>query len=307
MSSTDNQIINATTFNCANDAKYVKPKTNKSGGKMVGILNSHTNKPLYISTPLMLTWGVNEFTDEVSGRKSYDLALQFPKEEYGTDATKAFLDSMVAFQEKLKEDCVSNSKEWMNKTKMSPEVVDALFHPMLKYPKDQETGEPDMTRSPTLKIKLDYWDDAFNCEIYDLAQKPLFQPGVVTDYSPMELITKGSNVAVVIRCGGLWFANGKFGCTWKLVQAVVKPKESMTGKCFIRLQPDEVAKLEAQEDNDLDDNDAIGIEVAEDSDDEETDKQEPVFAAPEPETEPEPEPEKPKKKVVRKKKTAAAE
>jgi hypothetical protein len=301
MSSTDNQIINATTFNFANDAKYVKPKTNKSGGKMVGILNSHTNKPLYLSTPLMLTWGVNEFTDEVSGRKSFDLAIQFPKDEYSNDATKAFLNNMLGFQEKLKEDCVNHSKEWMNKSKMTPEVVDALFHPMLKYPKDQETGEPDMTRPPTLKIKLDYWEDTFNCEIYDLTQKPLFQPGVISDYSPMELIGKGSNVAVVIRCGGLWFANGKFGCTWKLVQAVVKPKESMTGKCFIRLQPDEVAKLESQEDNDDHDIDAVGIEVAEDSDDEDAEKE---AVALEPEPEPEPEHEKPKKKVVRKKKGA---
>ena len=115
----------------------------------------------------------------------------------------------------------------------------------------------------------------------------------------MELITKGSNVAVVIRCGGLWFANGKFGCTWKLVQAVVKPKESMTGKCFIRLQPDEVAKLESQEDNDDHDIDAVGIEVAEDSDDEDAEKEAVAL-----EPEPEPEHEKPKKKVVRKKKGA---
>ena len=28
----------------------------------------------------MLTWGVNEFTDESTGRKSYDLFIQFPQE-----------------------------------------------------------------------------------------------------------------------------------------------------------------------------------------------------------------------------------
>ena len=64
----------------------------------------------------------------------------------------------------------------------------------------------------------------------------------------MDLISKGSNVACVLVCGGLWFANGKFGCTWKLVQAIVKPKASMRGKCMIQLSPQEQATLESQED-----------------------------------------------------------
>ena len=37
------------------------------------------------------------------------------------------------------------AKKWFGK-KMSREVVDALMYPMLKHPKDKETGEPDLTR-----------------------------------------------------------------------------------------------------------------------------------------------------------------
>ena len=43
---------------------YTKPKINASGGKSIGIINTATKKGLYLSTPLMLTWGVNSFTDE---------------------------------------------------------------------------------------------------------------------------------------------------------------------------------------------------------------------------------------------------
>ena len=300
-------MINATEFNPANDFKYMKPKVNKSGGKSVGILNTHTSKALYLSTPIMLTWGVQEFTDDQTGRKSYDMSLQFPKEEYETEQTRKFLDAMVAFQDKLKTDAVENSKEWLNKGKMTAEVVDALFHPMLRYPKDPNTGEPDLSRAPTLRIKLDYWDDAFNCEIYDMQQKPLF-PSTENNVTPMDLIPKATNAALVIRCGGIWFANGKFGCTWRLLQAIVKPRASLKGRCLIQLTDEDAEKLNNQNDNDSDNEESVGgggkLDVAEDSEDEDI-KSKSTAAA----EEPQPEPEQPvtkKKKVVRRKKTTEA-
>jgi len=139
----ENMIINATTFSPADDTKYTKPKINKSGGKSVGVINSTSGKSLYLSTPLMLTWGVSEFVDDKTGRKTYDMSLQFPRDDYRTAATDQFLENITAFQAKLKADAITNSREWLNKSSMSAEVIDALFHPMLKHPKDPETGEPD--------------------------------------------------------------------------------------------------------------------------------------------------------------------
>ena len=94
------KIISADVFDPTKDYKYIKPKVNKSGGKSVGILNSESNKALYLSTPLMLTWGVSEFVDDQSGKKSYNMSLQFPKEEYANEETTAFLNAMTKFQEK---------------------------------------------------------------------------------------------------------------------------------------------------------------------------------------------------------------
>jgi hypothetical protein len=64
--------------------------------------------------------------------------------------------------------------------------------------------------------------------------------------SPQDLIAKGSHIAVSIQCGGIWFANGKFGVTWKLFQAIVKPKMSLKGKCHIKLDDDEKTKIVSQ-------------------------------------------------------------
>ena len=163
MSEQENMIINATEFNPNTDLSYKKPALNKSGGKSVGITNTNTSKSLYISTPLMLTWGLNEWGDEQTGRKSYDFNLQFPREEYESPATRMFLEAMIAMENKIKADAVKNHKEWFGKPKMSLEVVDALFHPMLRYPKDQLTGEIDMTKRPTMRVKLDYWENEFKC------------------------------------------------------------------------------------------------------------------------------------------------
>jgi hypothetical protein len=276
---------------------------NASGGKSVNIVNPETQQVLNLSTPLVLTWGVSEFVDDKTGKRTYDMALQFPKSEYATPATERFLDGIKAMEAKIKADAVTNSKEWFNKQKMSPEVIDALFHPMLRYPKDPNTGEPDLERAPTLKVKLNYWDGAFDrTEIYDMDQQMLFGPGKQEPgKGPIELIPKATNVAVVIRCGGLWFANGKFGCTWKLVQAVVKPRPTLSGRCHIQLDTEDRERLAAQGD---DEEEASVVPTATaDSEDEED---APPAPAPSFEATPSSEPKKVvKKRVVRKAKAAA--
>ena len=140
--------------------------------------------------------------------------------------------------------CHENSKEWFNKASMSREVIDALFHPMLSYSKDKETGEPDMTKSPTLKVKIPFWENQFNCEVYDTESRMLFPNESTPNTTPLELITKASNISALIQCGGFWFANGKFGITWKLVQCVVKPKPSLKGKCLISLSSEVKKEIE---------------------------------------------------------------
>jgi len=149
--------------------------------------------------------------------------------------------------------------------------------------------------------------------LYDLNENPIFPPEDQTNAADLlkKLITKTQNVALVIECGGVWFANGKFGVTWRFIQAVVKPKQSLMGKCYINLSTDEKVKMSkrAPGDDDEDDDDDDGVtqhsnQVVDSSDDEsmaETPAEEvaKVVAAAVPDP--------PKKKVVRKKKGSDAE
>jgi hypothetical protein len=313
---TTQMVISGIEFNPDIDVHYTKPKVNSNSGKNVGVLNAKTKKSLYISTPLMLTWGVNYFEDEKTGKRTYDMSIQFPNKDYPNDACEEFLKNMQNLEAKFKADAIVNSKEWMNKPKLSSDVVDALWTPMLRYPKNKDSGEPDYDRAPTLRVKIPYWDEKFTCEIYDMNHTLLFPDSESSDpvSTLTNLIPKATNVAILIQCGGLWFANGKFGVTWKLFQAVVKPKQNMRGVCQISLSDKDREQISAHNDDD-DEDDAVtkvaslveDSDASEDSDEEETKEAEvePVVeTAPVVEPAPVVESEAPKKKVVRKKPVA---
>ena len=255
-----------TQFN-ASGVSYGKPKLNAAGGKNVPLIGPD-RKGLLLSTPLMINWGVNENDFEGSGKKSYDMALQFPSDDYPNADASAFLDNMKALEAKIKADAVTKSKDWFNKPSMIPDVVDALWTPMLKYGKDKSTQQPDYTRAPTLRVKIPYWDGVFkNVEIYDIEQNLVFPDPENPDLTPGDIIQSGSHVALLMQCGGIWFANGKFGITWKLFQARVKPKASLRGKCWVPLGDDDVKQLRAQPDTSVSNEQSQSVQVV-DSDDE---------------------------------------
>jgi hypothetical protein len=262
-------IVSGATFNASTDYVYTKPKLNANNGKSIGILNKHNMKSLYVSTPLMLTWGVNEYTDDKTGKKTFDMALQFPNQEYNNTECAAFLKNMQELETRIKSDVIVNCKEWLGKPKMSSDAVDALWSPMLKYPRDKATEEPDYSRAPTLKVKIQCWENVFkNVELYNDSGTLVFPND--DNNSISDFIVKGSNVATIIQCGGIWVANGKFGVTWKLFQAVVKPKTTLSGKCHIVLSEKDKEKLVAPVDDDEDVCEEVVHNVTEvpDSDDE---------------------------------------
>jgi hypothetical protein len=228
-------MIQGHLFNPETDTKYSKCKVNASGGKSVGIYNSQTGQSLFVGTPLLMTWGLQEYTDEKTNKVSYEMSLQFPNDDFDNDETRAFLKAMAEFESKLKADALTNSKDWFAKPKMTPDAVDALFTPILKYPMDKATCEKDLTKKPTMRIKVPFWQGKWEgVEIYDADRNCLF-PCADPNVSPKDIITKLSHMKTMIQCGGIWFANGKFGVTWRFVQGIIQPRLSMRGKCHLSL------------------------------------------------------------------------
>lgn len=293
-------IIDGTTFS-VNDFKYSAPKMNASGGKSIGVLNAKSNKALYIETPAMMQWGIKDW----EGNEKFNMTLQFYNPEYEENVEQSqFLENMIAFEEKLKEDAVKNSKEWFGKLKMTADMVEVLFSSKIKYPKDKNTGESN-GKPPSLDARVPFYEGTWRSEVYDTDGHCLF-PCDDTTVTPQSLIAKGSKVVTILQCGGIWFANGKFGVTWKLYQTVAKPFQSLKGKCHIKLtsQLDEQVNsddVDATEEEDEDHEEQVQTStVVEDSDEEEI-ASAPVITPPEPPVEVVAAPKK--KKVVKKKKS----
>ena len=310
MSSAQQLFVKAKEFT-PSSVTYDEPQTNKRGGKSVNIrLNG---QPIVLQIPLMLTWGVNEWVDEQNGSVKYDMALQFDPQS--SSAQSKFLKAMKDFQEKVANDAVTNCKKWFGK-KMSREVVDALMYPMLKYRKDKETGEPDYTANPTMKLKVPFWEGRFNVEIYGMDRSALYLPpkfgkgaegnkaaGQDSTSTPVDFVPKASHVKGLVRCNGMWFAGGKCGVTWQLVQIQVRPPTRLvgSGNCHIMddSDDDEVA-AELDEKDEEEEVEEEGPAPTFDDDDDDEDEQEE-----EPEPEPEPVKKKIKKKIVRRKKKSS--
>lgn len=237
-------IIQMSNWNPA-AKKYMAPKVNDKGAKTVNIISTQTNRSIHLTLPMLMTWGIADFTDQKTGESDgrFKMSLNFPNEEYATPESREALQKLKDFEEVILNDAVANSEVWFGK-KQSREIVEYGFFPFLTYSKNKDTKAIDYSRPPSLRPKVPKYGDDWNIEIYDTKSNLLFpSPDFV---SPIELVPKQSNVATVIACTGLWMGGKGWGTTWKVVQCVVKPQimEKVFGKCHIQLSDADVEAIE---------------------------------------------------------------
>jgi hypothetical protein len=229
--------------------KYMAPKVNDRGGKSINIISTQTNRTLHIETPLLMTWGVSDFVDAQTGESDgkFSLSLNFPNAEYSTKKTNEFLQKLKDYESQILDDAVKNSNLWWGE-EMSREVAKHTFFPFLKYSKNKDTKKIDLSKPPSIRAKVPYYNGKWAVEIYDTKSNMIF-PCENDNHTPVDFIPKMSSVACVLQCGGIWIGGKGWGLTWKLVQCVVKPREviSVYGKCQIQLSSEERDLLDKQE------------------------------------------------------------
>lgn len=244
MSSASELITNVKNFDIKK-VTYGAVKANKNGkGKSGGIY--YGGKKLLLQFPLVFTWGASEMVDEESGKKSYSVSIPIKNDQ--AEASHPLFAAMTAIQDKVLTDASSHSKEWFGKT-MSRDVAEALFTPMVKYPKVSKTdSSPDYSKTPSLKTKIQFWEDKFTIEIYNMEKEQLFGPQN-QDNDPIALMPQGTYMAGLIECGGLWFTGTGFGVTWKLIQTKIRPPVKITGFCLMddEEEEEELRKIDERE------------------------------------------------------------
>lgn len=241
-----------------NQFRFMPPKVNDKGGKSISLISTQSGRGLHVSTPLLTTWGISDFTDPATGVSDgkYNISFSFPKEQYATKNTELFLSKMQEFEQAILNAAVQNSELWFGKP-LTLEILKYTFFPILKYPKDPKTKNPDLTKTPNLNAKVPFYeaDNKWNVEIYDTKGELLF-PNSNEELVPSHFVPRLSSAAAVLQCGGIWIGGKGWGVTWKLVQAVVKPKqtESVFGKCHIQLSDEDHDAMKAEpEPEDFDD------------------------------------------------------
>jgi hypothetical protein len=260
--STTKKVIEFADWN-PKSHKFMAPKVNEKGGKSIMLISDQTKRALHLNTPLLMTWGIADFCDDQGNSDGkYKMSLNFPNPEYKTKDSDEFLKKMIEFQEQILDDAVNNSELWWGE-KMSRELVKHTFFPFLKYPKDKTTKKIDLSRPPSMSVKVPCYDDKWDVELYDTKYNQIF-PSDDSALTPVDFVPKLSKVASTIQCTGVWIGGKGWGLTWKLIQAVVKPKESedIRGKCQIKLSDDDKKTIETQEvDFEDPDNDEIPAPV----------------------------------------------
>jgi len=289
--------------------KYMVPKVNDKGGKSVSLISTQTSRSLHINTPLLMTWGISDFTnDDGTSDGKFKISLNLPSDEYKTEQTDNFLKKITDFQLQIIDDAVINSELWFGKKK-SRELVEDSFFPFIKYPKlkdlnGKSTSTIDYNRPPSISAKVPCYhqDDGsskWDCDLFNINYNQIF-PCEDESITPQELVPKLSKIACTLQCTGIWIGGKGWGLTWKFISGVVKPRlqEPIRGTCHIRIDASEL-----QDDNTLQpemvipptilppslvkSKDPVSITIVDDSDEEAEAEPEEVQAVVEPEPEPE--------------------
>jgi hypothetical protein len=243
-----NSVIAVKNFDI-NKLSFGEIKKLDNNGKYIPMY--YDKNPFVIQTPQCYApYGMNIYKDEKTGNESYSLELSF-KDKDSREPLQKFFSILEEIDKKVIEATMENSQAWIRKP-ANKDVIEALYTPTIKYPKDKETGEIITKYPPTYRLKLN--KDAkgnFRCVAYDQETK---------EETLMETVIpkmKGSKVTAIANCSGIWVAGSKFGISLKASQLMVAVNSGINRFAFQEIPEDNIESSEpikttAGNDNDKD-------------------------------------------------------
>jgi hypothetical protein len=223
----ESYIKTSKTFDVAN-VTFGAMKILETGGRMIYM--NYGGNPIYIQTPEMLApFGLSSWSNDggSSGDIKYSIEMAFKNRET-SKAEARFFKALEDFDKKVLSTVLENSALWLKKKYNSLEVIEALYTPCIKFPKDKVTGEVTDKYPPTFRVNVPFRDNTFACDTYDTDGNKLDLSALDREGS-----TKGCMLTNIIQCSGIWIAGGKFGCTWRAVQMRMKRSDSLPPCAFM--------------------------------------------------------------------------
>jgi len=199
---------------------YQPPKKNTNGGKSVRL--NYGGERLVLQLPVMhMPYGITDaanLTFDKNAKKQqqqpprYVVDVSFRGKEESKPLNN-FFDKLQEIEAKIKKDVFANRVTWLNDRYEDMEALVAkLFSSNLRFDKDKETGKILNRYPPTFRAKLPYRDETetFSFDSYDMDGNEL-------DFMEIKDTLKGAKTRLTVELVGLWFAGGKYGCTWKVI------------------------------------------------------------------------------------------
>ena len=209
-----------------------------NGATRKQVFINYNNGKFLIETPeLYFPFGLYEdqATDsngKITGSK-YSLTTSLGKSD--NDNNVKFNELLTSIDKMVIKTCVENSLSWIKKKNITNKEVEFFYNKMVKKYKDKETGEESGKYPDSFKVKLNNYDNQFDCKVYDKSNVQ----NKLSDEDIKKNLSKGSRGKLLIQCNGIYFASGKFGVTWKLVQAKITPSKNMKEYAFLSSDSDE--------------------------------------------------------------------
>ena len=135
-------------------------------------------------------------------------------------AVKNLLAKLQEIEDKIKKDVYENRVSWMNDSYDDDErLVSRLFSSNIQFDKDKETKKVLNRYPPTFRAKIpsdSKIDDEgdvqtiFKFDTMDMENNEIQFSNIINNL-------KGAKAQIIVQLMGLWFAGGKYGCTWKVL------------------------------------------------------------------------------------------
>lgn len=195
-------------------------KTNVSKSVYV----TYAGEKLVIQFPIMhVPYGVGDSSllnkDNTTKLPNYTINVSFK----GVDenpAVKNLLSKLQEIEDKIKKDVYENRVSWLNDNYEDDErLVSRLFSSNILFDKDKETKKVLNRYPPTFRAKIPSDSKIDEDGIVQTLFKfdSLDMENNVVDFSKIINNLKGAKAQLIVQLMGLWFAGGKYGCTWKVI------------------------------------------------------------------------------------------
>ena len=236
--------------------RYSEMRSLASGAKTVYV--NYGSEKLTIQTPVLsLPYGLSEPLTDAKDvaktavvEKKYDLTVSFR----GVDdnpKVKLFHDKLKEIETKIMNDAYTNRTAWLKDPDADKTFVSKLFSPIVKIDKDKETGKVLGKYPPTFKAKVPYDNktDTFGFDCFDMDNNEL-------DFHEIMTKLKGAKAQLIVQLTGIWFAGGKYGCSWKIVSGKFQLHQN-SKITFIEDSDTENVVADDEEDDDIVDSDVL--------------------------------------------------